>query len=108
MNPPQLGGFPLPFAVDRHGETRVAGTRVTLSAILRRYVQGDSADGLHEAFPSVPLSEIHAVICYYLRAQDEVDQWLAAHTAADERVLSGLSERFPQASRATLLTRAAP
>ena len=108
MNPPQLGGFPLPFAVDRHGEARVAGTRVTLSALLRRYVQGDTVDDLHEAFPTVPLSEIHAVICYYLRARDEVAQWLAAHAMADDRVLLDVSQRFPQTPRATLVSRASP
>ena len=83
---PPVGIHPPPFLPDAHGTLRVGGTRVTLETLLGKYALGDSIEGLHEGFPTVPLSELHAVVCYYLRNRPELDTWLAFKTAEWERI----------------------
>ena len=46
----------LPMTMDRHGTVRVSGTRVTLDTLVGFYQQGNTAEQLHESFPTVPHS----------------------------------------------------
>lgn len=75
-----------PLETDVNGTIRVAGTRVTLETLLDFYHQGHSADDLFEAFPTVPLADIHTVIGYYLRHRGEVDAYLQANEREAEEI----------------------
>jgi hypothetical protein len=45
-----------------------------------------SAEGIAEAFPALALSDVYAVIAYYLRHRSEVDAYVAGQGAESERV----------------------
>jgi uncharacterized protein (DUF433 family) len=64
--------------MDRDGVMRVGGTRVTLDTVVRAYQMGRSAEEILESYPSLHLADIHAVIGYYLRHREEVDEYLDA------------------------------
>jgi uncharacterized protein (DUF433 family) len=66
----------LPMNMDEHGTIRISSTRVTLDTVIGRYHQGDSPEVIHAGFDVVPLTDIYAVIAYYLAHQDEVDAYL--------------------------------
>ena len=68
---------PVPMTVDEHGMVRIAGTRVTLDTVVACYQQGDRAEDIVEGFPTLSLADVHAVIAYYLRHQEEVDAYIA-------------------------------
>jgi len=76
----------LPIKADDAGTIRVSGTRVTLHSLLTLYKLGETPDAIHEAFPSVPLADIYAVIAYYLANRPALDAYLVAEDEASEAV----------------------
>ena len=71
-----LEADPIPLTADAHGVLRVAGTRVTLDAVLSLYKAGATPEEIADDFPSLELADIFAVITYYLRHRSEVDAYL--------------------------------
>src|SRR5207244_2391669 len=67
----------VPLTLTENGTIRVTGSRVSLEAVVYQYEQGNSAEQIHESFPSLRLADIHAVISYDL----------------NERILQGVQSR---------------
>jgi uncharacterized protein (DUF433 family) len=57
----------VPLSQDASGVVRVGGTRVTLATVIYAWQQGHSAEEILEQFPSLQLSDIHAVLVWVLR-----------------------------------------
>ncbi len=68
--------IPVPLHMDDTGTVRVSRTRVTLDTIITAPHVGETPERIAAGFPSVPLSDIHAVIAWYLQHQPEVDAYL--------------------------------
>ena len=66
----------VPLQTDTDGVIRVGNTRVTLHTIIGFYNSGETPEDLHDGFPTVSLSDIYAVIAYYLVNRDAVDDYL--------------------------------
>lgn len=66
----------VPLHVDENGVIRIGNTRVTLKTVVNRYRVGDSPADIHAGFPTLSLSEIYAVIAYYLANREEVDDYI--------------------------------
>src|SRR5215207_1935209 len=65
-----------PLEVDENGVVRVGGTRVTLDTVIKRYRIGDSPEQIVEAYDTLQLADVHAVISYYLSNQTDVEAYL--------------------------------
>jgi uncharacterized protein (DUF433 family) len=65
---------------------RIRGTRIPLEAVVGAFVAGMSAEGIADAFPALTLSDVYAVIAYYLRHRSEVDAYVAGQTTEAERI----------------------
>lgn len=85
---------PAPLQTDADGVVRVGGTRVTLDTIVVAFQQGATAEEIVQQYPTVPLSDVYAVIAYYLRHRDEVDAYLEE----GERV-SDMARQMQEANR---------
>lgn len=97
---------PVPLIGDVSGGLRVAGTRVLLESLVAAFHRGDSAEEIHEQYPSVSLGDVYAVLTYYVRHRDDV----AAYLAERERQGGVIQARIEAASpadglRAKLLAR---
>ena len=57
----------VPLKLDQDGVARVGGTRVTLESLLAAYCQGATAEEIAQRYPAVALSDVYAVIAYFLR-----------------------------------------
>ena len=68
---------PLPLTTDSTGVIRVGGTRVTLDTIVYSFQEGATAEEILQQYPSLELPDIYAVIGYYLRHREDVDEYLA-------------------------------
>ena len=68
----QVHNDKVPLLADEKGTLRVGGTRVSLSSVIARYDQGLDAEQLVRAFPSLELADVHVVLGYFLRHEDEV------------------------------------
>ncbi len=86
---------PAPLRVDNTGTVRVGDTRVTLDILIGAFKLGASAEEIAEHYPSVRLCDVHSVIGYYLRRQDEVEEYLTARASDAERLRMEIERRFP-------------
>ena len=66
----------LPLTQTEQGTIRITGSGVNLEAIVYQYKQGESAEAIHESFPSLRLADIYAVISYYLNHREQVNDYL--------------------------------
>lgn len=65
------------YVEQRNGVYRVAGTRVSLDSIVYAFFDGQTAEGIAQAFPVLSLEEVYGAIAYYLAHRDEIDAHLA-------------------------------
>jgi uncharacterized protein (DUF433 family) len=85
---------------------RVRGTRVPLQTVVEAFNLGMSAEGIADAFPSLDLPDVYAVIAYYLRHRSEVDEHLAhLGKEGERRVAQATGPAEYQAWREQLLAR---
>lgn len=67
---------PIPLSTDADGVVRIGSTRVTLDTVVAAFREGATAETIAEQYPSLQLNQIYTVLCYYLRHQQEVNEYL--------------------------------
>jgi uncharacterized protein (DUF433 family) len=102
--PLNLQADPVPLYEDGGSGYRVTGTRVPLDVVLAEFANGAGPESIVSAYPTLKLADVYAVIAYYLRHQEEVDEHLRQREAAaaelrreiesKQRDSSGLRERL--------------
>jgi uncharacterized protein (DUF433 family) len=70
----------------RDRSIRVIGSRITLDTLVGVFKRGETVEELTEAFPSLSLDHIRAVIDWYFTHQSEADEYLEEREAQAERV----------------------
>ena len=99
---------PPPIQADDAGVLRVGGTRVRLETIINAFNSGSTAEEILLKYPSLNLTDIYAVITYYLWSRGEVDAYLEERRHQEETVRRENEARFPPAGvRERLLARRA-
>jgi uncharacterized protein (DUF433 family) len=96
----------VPLNQDLSDVVWVGGTRVTLATVVYAWQQGHSAEEILEQFPSLQLSDIHAVLAWVLRHSEAVNEYTREYEGAERNAISQL-EANPsvQALRARLRAR---
>lgn len=72
--PPVSVDVPLRMLED--GSIRVGTTRVLLELVIHAYRRGATAESIVESFPALRLSDVYAVLAYYLQNQESVDAYV--------------------------------
>ena len=97
---------PTPLRVDSSGAVRVGKTRVLLDLVIGGYNGGWSAEEIVERYPSLQLADVYAVIAYYLRHRDEVEEYLRERERKADEIRRTIEARDdPVGIRARLLAR---
>src|SRR5437870_2189377 len=97
---------PAPIQMDEDGVFRVGGTRVRLESVLGAFKNGGTAEEILFKYPSLNLTDIYAVITYYLWHPKEVEAYLAQRDRRTDEVRRENEQRFPAAGvRERLLSR---
>jgi uncharacterized protein (DUF433 family) len=65
-----------PLWRDEAGAWRVGNTRVLLELVIRAYKRKESPEIIVERYPTLALADVHAVIAYYLRHTEDVEEYL--------------------------------
>jgi uncharacterized protein (DUF433 family) len=60
---------------------RVTGTRIPLERVVYAFEQGQSPEEIIRAFPTLNLADVYAVIAYYLRHREPVDDYVRQQEA---------------------------
>ena len=96
----------VPLSEREDGTIHLIGSRVTLDTLVACYQQGDSAEEIAEAYPSLTLGQIYGVIAYYLEHQDSVHYYLRRRETSAQEVHARIESEFPTTGlRARLLAR---
>ncbi|HVW37389.1 MAG TPA: DUF433 domain-containing protein [Pirellulales bacterium] len=75
-----------PLREDAAGALRVGDSRVLLELVLRAFEDGATPETIVQRFPSLLLSDVYAVIAYYLRHRSELDKYLSQRELKAEDV----------------------
>jgi uncharacterized protein (DUF433 family) len=65
-----------------YGEIVITGHRIGLYHVVVHHNAGESAERLHERYPTLPLSLIEDVLAFYREHRQEVDEYVAREQAA--------------------------
>lgn len=96
----------VPLKSDTDGVVRIGNTRVTLETVIGAFLDGASAEEIASQYPSLELADIYAVIAYYLRRHQEVDDYLRRRGAQAEAIQTQNETRSdPARIRERLLAR---
>jgi uncharacterized protein (DUF433 family) len=87
-----LDPVPLVFA-DDGSAIRIAGTRLTLDAVVGAFKRGATAEEIVQDYPSISLPDVYAVIAYYLRHRSEVEDYLTKREAAHADLRRQIEDR---------------
>jgi uncharacterized protein (DUF433 family) len=99
----------LPLITSDQGVVFVKGTRIPIDVIIYEYLEGATAEDIVQNYSSLKLSDVHAVLSYYLSHKQEVDTYLAEQEAFAEKKYAEIAERSDQkALRQRLLSRLTP
>jgi uncharacterized protein (DUF433 family) len=55
----------------------VIGSRVSLDSIVYAFLDGNSAEGIVESYPTLTLEQVHGSLAFYLANRAEIDAYLA-------------------------------
>ena len=84
----------VPIQLDGHGVARIAGTRVTLDSVIAVFKQGATAEDIVESFPTLGLSDVYAVLTFYLRNRSAVEAYLEEQDRQAEEIREQIEKRF--------------
>ena len=97
---------PPPIQVDEAGVLRVGETRVRLETVINAFKSGSTAEEILLKYPSLNLTDVYAVITYYLWSREEVDAYMEERRRQEEAVRRENEARYPSAGvRERLLAR---
>lgn len=66
-----------PYVETVEGAYRVAGTRVSLDSIVYAFREGQTAESIAQAFPTLTLEQVYGAITFYLANSSQIDAYLA-------------------------------
>lgn len=72
----RLEARPVPLTQIEDGTLRVTGTRIPLERIIECYQEGYTPEHIVEAFDTLRLADVYAVIAFYLDHKEEVEEYI--------------------------------
>jgi uncharacterized protein (DUF433 family) len=95
----------LPLRVDEGGAVRVGNSRISLDLIVEQYENGKTPEDMARVYDTLVLADVHAVIAYYLRHRDEVQEYLKKRKQEAEALQAKIEAEHPRITREELAAR---
>jgi uncharacterized protein (DUF433 family) len=80
----------------REGVRYVRGSRVPVESLIWLWRDGQSAETIREAYPTLRLAEVYGAIAYYLDHQEVVDAYLREEEVEMERLQAENEAAHPE------------
>lgn len=74
----------IPLTFTDTGDIRVGDTRVSLESVIYHFNLGATAEQIAYKFPALPLTDVYAVIAYYLANRQTVNDYIQRQNAKAE------------------------
>ena len=96
-----------PLNEDASGALRVGSSRVLLEIVVRAFQDGATPETIVQRYSTLELPDVYAVLAYYLRHSNEVEEYLAQREQKAKQVRQRIESQQCDLSeiRARLLTR---
>jgi uncharacterized protein (DUF433 family) len=65
-----------PLCEDTDGALRVGNSRVLLELVIRAFQDGATPETIVQRYSTLPLPDVYAVIAYYLRHREQIEEYL--------------------------------
>lgn len=75
-----------PLHEDSAGAVRVGASRVLLELVIRAFQDGATPEAITQRYSTLALSDVYAVVAYYLRHRSEVEWYLDRREQKAEEV----------------------
>ena len=75
-----------PLTDDGTGGLRVGESRVLLEMVIGAFQDGATAETIVQQYPTATLADVYAVIAYYLRHTQEIEEYLAKREKQGEEI----------------------
>jgi uncharacterized protein (DUF433 family) len=96
----------VPLSTDHDGVMRVGNTRVSLDSVIFAFNDGATPEEIVQQYPTLNLTDVYAVISYYLQHSVEVEDYLEQRRAQRLELRKEIEARFdPRGLRERLLAR---
>jgi uncharacterized protein (DUF433 family) len=66
----------IPLVQNEAGDMYIEGSRVFLEHVVEKFNAGKTPDEIQQDYPSLTLADIYAVVAYYLRHRQDVDDYV--------------------------------
>ena len=76
------------------GQVRIAGTRIPFDTVVTAFQEGVTAEEIVRRYPSLSLADVYSVIGYYLKHQQETEEYLAGQQKMALKVRKENEARF--------------
>jgi uncharacterized protein (DUF433 family) len=97
---------PVPLVKDQAGRFMVPGTRISLDVLVADFKRGKSPESIHEAYETVPLADVYAILSFYLRHRTDVESYLRDQEQEGAKLQQRIESFYPpDGLRARLLAR---
>jgi len=84
----------IPIFIGSDGVIRIGTTRVPLETVVQAFQNGSTAEEIAFQYPVLDLSDIYAVISYYLKNQAAVENYIKTSQIAAEQIKSIVEKQF--------------
>jgi uncharacterized protein (DUF433 family) len=98
---------PVPIRLDEGGAVRVGRTRVLFELVVHAFVSGETPETIVDSYDTLQLADVYAVIAYYLRHKEDVEEYLKEHEKRVAEIRAKIQARQGDGSdlKARLLAR---
>jgi uncharacterized protein (DUF433 family) len=86
---------PVPLTREENGDIRVGDSRVLLDLVAHAFDGGATPETIVQMYPTLRLSDVYAVITYYLRHRDEVKGYLETREQRAEQTRAMIQSQQP-------------
>ena len=96
-----------PLNEDATGALRVGNSRVLLEMVIRAFQDGATPEAIVQRYSTLALPDVYAVLAYYLRHPNEVEEYLARREQKAEEIRERIESQQGDLGeiRARLLTK---
>jgi uncharacterized protein (DUF433 family) len=89
----------IPIRTDEQGQMRVGNTRVLLELVIHAYQHGETPEGIVDMYDSLKLSDVYAVIAYYLEHTVEIDEYMRDVQQQAKQSIAEIEARYTPQQR---------
>jgi uncharacterized protein (DUF433 family) len=87
--------FPVPLRRDSNGKIRIGDTRILLELIIHAYLHGESVEEIVDSYPTLKLSDVYAVLAYYLTHRMEIDAYVREADQRTDQIQHEIEAAYP-------------